>query len=136
MTGTDLELTGRVLTTKGAPLANTLLDFWHCDADGVYDTRGYRLRGHQFTDEQGRFRLTTIVPGRYPGRTRHIHVKVQPAGTDTPASPRQLNLTTQLYFPGEKGNRDDEHFDASLLMAIDADGGRQLARFDFVLDLA
>ena len=135
MTGTELEVTGRVVTRRGKPLADTLLDFWHCDAGGVYDTRGYRLRGHQFTDEQGRFRLTTIVPGLYTGRTRHIHVKVQPAGADLAQAPRQLNLTTQLYFPDEPGNRKDDLFDASLVMAIDAAGEKQLARFDFVLDL-
>ena len=36
--------------------------------------------GHQFTDADGRYRLETVVPGLYPGRTRHIHVKVQAKG--------------------------------------------------------
>src|SRR2546423_5608903 len=39
--------------------------------------RSYRLRGHQYTDEAGRFYLETVMPGEYPGRTLHIHVKVQ-----------------------------------------------------------
>ncbi len=69
------------------PLANALLDFWQCDDAGVYDTRGFKLRGNQFTDAEGRYRLDTIVPGLYPGRTRHIHVKLQPTGADTPANP-------------------------------------------------
>ena len=43
------------------------------------------------------WRLDTIVPAEYPGRARHIHVKVQ--------APRRRLLTTQLYFPGEPGNR-------------------------------
>lgn len=133
--GTELDVTGRVLDKRGKPLANTLLDFWHCDAGGVYDVRGYRLRGHQFTDAEGRFRLATIEPGVYPGRTRHIHVKVQPAGPDVPTTPQALNLTTQLYFPGDPGNAKDGLFDDALLMAIDRDGDRLLARFDFVLDL-
>ncbi|MCA8966693.1 MAG: hypothetical protein H6838_11515 [Planctomycetes bacterium] len=133
--GTELDVTGRVLDKRGRPLANTLLDFWHCDAAGVYDVRGYKLRGHQFTDAEGRFKLATIEPGVYPGRTRHIHVKVQPAGDDTPSTPRQLNLTTQLYFPGDPGNAKDGLFDDALLMAIDRDGARLQARFDFVLDL-
>ncbi len=133
--GTELDLTGRVLDKRGKPLANTLLDFWHCDTAGVYDVRGYRLRGHQFTDAEGRFRLATIEPGVYPGRTRHIHVKVQPAGEDMPAAPQALNLTTQLYFPGDAGNAKDGLFDDALLMAVDRDGARLLARFDFVLDM-
>ena len=40
----------------------------------------------------GRYTLFTVVPGLYPGRTRHIHVKVQ--------APGEPVLTTQLFFPG------------------------------------
>ena len=136
MAGTQLELTGRVLDRRGKPLAHALLDFWQCDTAGNYDTRGFRLRGHQFTDAEGRYRLDTIVPGLYPGRTRHIHVKVQPTGEDTPADPGMLNLTTQVYFPDEPQNTKDEIFDPALVLAVDSAGERQLARFDFVLDLA
>lgn len=135
MAGTVLDLSGRVLDRRGKPLANALLDFWHCDDAGLYDTRGFRLRGHQLTDAQGRYRLDTIVPGLYPGRTRHIHVKLQPAGDDVPQAPSMLNLTTQVYFPGEDRNRQDELFDPSLVLALDRDGDRRIGRFDFVLDL-
>ncbi len=90
------------------PIPHTLLDLWHCDAEGRYDNQGYRLRGHQFADAQGRFVFETIVPALYPGRTRHYHVKVQAPGGDV--------LTTQLLFPGEPGNERDRIFDAALLM--------------------
>jgi protocatechuate 3,4-dioxygenase beta subunit len=123
MKGTDLELTGRVLSRRGRPLANALLDFWHSDADGVYDTRGFRLRGHQFTDAEGNFRLATIVPGLYAGRTRHIHVKVQ--------APGKRILTTQLYFPGDPGNQRDGLYRRELEMKKGKDGE---ASFDFVVD--
>jgi len=84
---------------------------------------GYRLRGHQFTDASGAYRLETIVPGVYPGRTRHIHVKVQ--------APNQPVLTTQLYFPDEPGNADDGIFDPSLVVAMSSERD---ASFQFVLD--
>src|SRR5207244_4653789 len=71
MRGTRLVVSGRVLTTSCRPVARALLDFWQADDAGEYDNRGYRLRGHMFTDEQGNYRLETIVPGLYPGRTRH-----------------------------------------------------------------
>jgi len=58
-------------------VGGALLDFWQADAAGDYDNTGFRLRGHQFSGADGRFRLATVVPGLYPGRTRHIHVKVQ-----------------------------------------------------------
>src|SRR5262249_59582752 len=51
------------------PLAGALLDFWQADDDGSYDNQGFRLRGHQFTDAQGRYLLSTIVPAAYAGRT-------------------------------------------------------------------
>ena len=86
-------VTGYVYSTDCQPVANALLDFWHCDDAGVYDNTGYTLRGHQFTDAEGRYELTTIVPGLYTGRTRHIHVKAQ--------EPDQPVLTSQLYFPDE-----------------------------------
>ena len=90
------------------PVPGALVDLWHADAKGDYDNSGFHWRGHQFADAEGRFRFRTIVPGNYPGRTRHFHVKVQPKGGRV--------LTTQLYFPGEPGNRKDELFRRELLI--------------------
>lgn len=98
-TGTKLVLTGTVLATNCRPVERALLDFWQADDGGNYDNEGYRLRGHQFTDAQGNYQLTTVIPGLYPGRTRHIHVKVQ--------APNGPILTTQLYFPDEPQNERD-----------------------------
>jgi protocatechuate 3,4-dioxygenase beta subunit len=126
--GTPLVVAGSVLTRSCRPVANALLDFWQADGDGEYDNVGYRLRGHQFTGADGTFRLETVVPGLYPGRTRHIHVKVQ--------APSQRILTTQLYFPGESRNASDGIFDASLLMELSGSSSARQARFNFVLDLA
>ncbi len=124
--GTRLTLTGRVLTTAGRPVARALVDFWQADAKGAYDNSGYRFRGHQFTDANGRYALTTVVPGLYPGRTKHIHVKVQPRGGSI--------LTTQLYFPGVARNRSDSIFLSALLVRNWRKvGSRRAARFDFVL---
>jgi protocatechuate 3,4-dioxygenase beta subunit len=124
--GTRLVLAGSVLATDCTPVAGALLDFWHADAQGEYDNEGYRLRGHQFADGRGRYRLETIVPGVYTGRTRHIHVKVQ--------APDRPVLTTQLYFPGEPGNDSDSIFDPSLLVELRR-GKIAAARFDFVLEV-
>jgi protocatechuate 3,4-dioxygenase beta subunit len=126
MPGTRIVVEGSVLTMDCRPVARAVVDVWHADDRGSYDNTGYRLRGHQLTDDAGRYRVETIVPGVYPGRTRHFHVKVQPPGGSV--------LTTQLYFPGEPGNQRDFIFDADLVMAVrDAETGK-LARFDFVLD--
>lgn len=123
--GTLLTVTGRVLSATCQPIAQAKLDFWQADNAGAYDNVGYRLRGHQFTDAEGRFSLQTIVPGLYPGRTRHIHVKVQPANGRI--------LTTQLYFPGEARNASDGIFNTELLMAIQDGANGKTATFDFVV---
>ena len=117
-----LILTGAVLTPDCKPVPNALLDFWHSDEQGGYDNRGFRYRGHQHADAQGRYRLETIVPAEYPGRTRHIHVKVQ--------APRGRILTTQVYFPGDPGNKRDGLYLPELEMKKSKDEGS----FDFVVN--
>ncbi len=125
MQGTKLVLTGYVLTTDCKPVAHALLDFWQANASGNYDNSGYTLRGHQYTDASGRFTLTTIVPGLYPGRTEHIHVKVQ--------APNGPILTTQLYFPGVASNSRDGIFDPKLVMNIQNTSDGMAATFTFVI---
>jgi protocatechuate 3,4-dioxygenase beta subunit len=125
MTGTLLTLTGTVVDTSCQPIARAKLDFWQADNGGNYDNSGFRLRGHQYTDESGRYTLETIVPGLYPGRTRHIHVKAQ--------APNGRILTTQLYFPGESRNASDRIYSPALLMAVEAAASGRNATFTFVL---
>lgn len=125
LAGTTLVISGVVMNTQCQPVANALLDFWHCDSNGVYDNAGYKLRGHQYADANGGYTLETILPGLYPGRTRHIHVRVQ--------APNQPVLTTQLYFPDEPGNATDGIFDEALVMEVDDSADGKRAAFNFVL---
>jgi len=124
ITGTRLVLSGRVLTLACAPVAGATLDFWQADAGGTYDNSGYRLRGHQLTDAAGRYSLETILPGEYPGRTEHIHVKV--------GAPGKAVLTTQLYFPDVARNQQDSIFDPHLLVTMQNTATGKAATFDFV----
>jgi protocatechuate 3,4-dioxygenase beta subunit len=125
--GTQIVVAGTVLSTTCQPIARALIDVWHADDRGGYDNTGFRLRGHQFTDDQGRYRLETIVPGVYVGRTRHFHVKVQP--------PNRSVLTTQLYFPGEAVNARDPIFSPELVMRVTETTTGKAGTFDFVVDL-
>jgi len=120
-------LTGYVLGTDCKPIARALLDFWQADGKGQYDNAGYTARGHQFTDDAGRYHLETVVPGLYPGRTEHIHVKVQP--------PNGSVLTTQLFFPGVACNQTDSIFDPTLLVSMQNATDGKLATFNFVLSI-
>ena len=127
ITGTKLVLSGYVLTADCQPVANAMLDFWQANAQGQYDNSGYTLRGHQFTDAGGHYQLTTIIPGLYPGRTEHIHVKVQAPGGPI--------LTTQMFFPGVQQNDSDSIYDSQLLVSLQDAGDGKAADFNFVISL-
>jgi protocatechuate 3,4-dioxygenase beta subunit len=83
------------------PLVGAGVEIWQANALGVYSDESSErtvgqtyLRGTQITDDQGQVTFSTIVPGWYPGRTMHIHLKVHTSGA-------QGNVvhTGQLFFP-------------------------------------
>jgi protocatechuate 3,4-dioxygenase beta subunit len=127
VSGTNLTVTGQVVDTNCQPIPGAMLDFWQADDNGVYDNEGYKLRGWQRADNNGRYTLETIRPRFYQGRTAHIHVKVQ-------SSENAPVLTTQLFFPGESLNDSDALFDSALLMNVSDGADGQNATFDFVLE--
>ena len=128
MAGTKLIVTGYVYDTNCQPVANAWLDFWQADANGNYDNSGYTLRGHQYTDENGRFQLTTVVPGLYPGRTEHIHFKVQ--------APNGQIMTSQLFFPGVAQNDSDGIYNANLLLSIQETSDGLQGQYNFVVPVS
>jgi protocatechuate 3,4-dioxygenase beta subunit len=123
--GEELTLSGQVLDADGKPLAGALLGFWQADGAGKYDNAGYTLRGHQSAGESGRYLLETVIPGAYPGRTPHIHVKVY-------SPDRSVTLTAQLFFPGLESNLNDSIFREDLVITISGAAGKT-ATYDFVL---
>lgn len=116
--GERLVLSGVVQTRDCKPVANARLDFWQADERGEYDNAGFRYRGQVVADASGRYRLETILPGKYPGRPRHIHVKVQTAAGGGV-------LTTQLYFGDERAR--------ALAPRTESREGALHASFDFVI---
>ncbi len=123
--GTKLVISGTVYGTDCKPVAHALLDFWQADASGAYDNSGYNLRGHQYTDANGHYELTTVVPGLYTGRTEHIHVKVQ--------APNGRLITTQLFFPGVPQNDSDGIYNPALLMVVQQGSNGEQAQYNFVV---
>jgi protocatechuate 3,4-dioxygenase beta subunit len=133
--GARLTLSGQVFGYDLKPIQGAWLDFWQCDGRGIYDVDGHTLRGHQFSDAEGRYRLETVVPVEYTDvltirgqrvdveRTAHIHVKVKTLGQPT--------LTTQLYFPDGPRNAADQIFRPECVLKLGPD--RKTAQFDFVL---
>lgn len=128
MPGVKMILTGYVLNRDCKPVPGAWLDFWQADAAGQYDNQGYTLRGHQTADANGRYTLETVIPGLYPGRTEHIHVKVR--------APNQPIVTTQLYFPeASQSNDRDGIFDQRLLITWLDSPGAKVAYYSFVLPI-
>jgi protocatechuate 3,4-dioxygenase beta subunit len=104
-----LYVTGRVVDTKGKPLDNAELELWQANAFGRYihpadtDASGaldpnFQGYGRLRADADGNYRIKTIKPPPYSGRTPHIHFNVASAGT---------TLTTQMFFEGEPLNERD-----------------------------
>jgi protocatechuate 3,4-dioxygenase beta subunit len=131
MEGTRLVVSGRVLNTRCEPIRYAVIDAWQCDAKGVYDNDGYRMRGKLKTDGKGKYELTTILPPPYkvgPERYRpaHIHLKLSAPGSKI--------LTTQLYFDGDKWNAVDSAYRKSLTIApASGPNGSKKASYDFHL---
>ncbi|RJQ80738.1 dioxygenase [Pseudonocardiaceae bacterium YIM PH 21723] len=97
ITGVYLTVSGTVFTQNCAPVDRALIEAWQCDSKGKYDNVSYTLRGHFYTDANGKFSFKTIVPADYVDqgqfRTPHIHIKVQ--------RPNAQVLTSQLFFPDD-----------------------------------
>jgi hypothetical protein len=123
--GEPITLSGYVFDKNCSPVPGAWLDFWQADGNGNYDNRDHKLRGHQFTDKQGKYLLRTVMPGAYPGRTSHIHVKVaKKAGGEI--------ITSQLYFPGRSQNATDPIFSATMVIKLDkSKDGSNIGYFSF-----
>jgi protocatechuate 3,4-dioxygenase beta subunit len=131
--GVRMDVDIQVVDSACEPLVGAEVDLWGADKDGRYS--GYETfetegedwqRGQQISDEDGRVRFSCIVPGSYPGRSMHLHVKVRADGHD--------ELTTQTYLPDSIGaavlddpsyggaaqttNGDDDYYAEDTLMDI------------------
>ncbi|MDR6093849.1 protocatechuate 3,4-dioxygenase [Stenotrophomonas sp. SORGH_AS_0321] len=111
--GTRIDLRGRVVDTLGLPVAGAWIEMWQANTHGRYAHAtdpnvdapldpAFQGFGRQETDEEGRFRFLTIVPGPYPVgtslRTPHIHFDIRG---------QHDRLVTQIYFSGEPLNDSD-----------------------------
>ncbi len=98
---------GEKLTIQGTvykddcvtPISNAKIEIWHANHQGEYDneTDDFEFRGTVYSNEEGKYDFSTIVPGRYLNgsnyRPSHIHFKV--------TEKDHQDLVTQLYFEGD-----------------------------------
>ncbi len=90
--GRRITLDGLLRDVDCLPIAGAVVEIWHCNDAGDYDNDSpdMRYRGQTATASDGTYRFHTVLPGIYPGRPRHIHLKVWVGGVE--------RLTTQIYF--------------------------------------
>lgn len=115
VTGERVVLEGRVLDGDGKPVNDASVEIWQANAHGKFahpeDTQnkpldpGFSGFTRVATDDAGRFRVTTIKPGRVPGpggvlQAPHLAVIVGMRGL-------LKHLFTRIYFPDEASNADD-----------------------------
>ena len=113
--GERITVTGRIIDGDDKPVNDAMLEIWQANAHGRYthpaDTRdlpldkGFTGWGRVTTDEEGRFRFTTIKPGRVPAadgslQAPHLNVTIFMRGM-------LKQLVTRLYFDGDAANAHD-----------------------------
>jgi hydroxyquinol 1,2-dioxygenase len=117
-------VSGRVLNTKGEPVAGALVETWQADEEGFYDVQkdldGPQNRAHQTTDAEGNYAFWAVKPvaypipddgpvgellragGRGPMRPAHIHFMV--------TAPGYARLITHVFAAGDEFLRNDAVF--------------------------
>lgn len=103
--GERIRIEGRVIDGDGKPVNDALVEIWQADSRGEYGSKQFRGFGRSATDDTGRYRFSTIKPGRVPGpgsklQAPHIGVNVFMRG-------QLKQLVSRIYFPGDSANAED-----------------------------
>jgi protocatechuate 3,4-dioxygenase beta subunit len=136
--GERIVVHGRIVDERSRPIRGALIEIWQANAAGRYRhdvdrhpaplDPNFSGAGRCLTDDDGRYRFTTIKPGAYPWRNHdnawrpaHIHFSVFGRAF-------LQRLVTQMYFPGDPLFPFDPIFNA-----VRDERARELlvARFDY-----
>jgi protocatechuate 3,4-dioxygenase alpha subunit len=147
--GDPIVVTGAVLDGAGAPVTDAMVEIWQADGGGRYRHPADGRVGDLPTDfigfgrvgstGEGRYRLTTAMPGTVPGpdgkaQAPHLNAQVFARGLLD-------HLSTRIYFAGHPANDEDgvlagvpaHRRDTLVARPEGEDGGIPVYRFDIVL---
>ena len=101
--GEPIVVQGLVLDMDDRPLESVIVEVWQACASGRYNhpqdrndrpaDPNFQYWAKMLTGADGAFAFRTIHPGKYPGRTPHIHYRV--------IAPKRPELVTQMYFESQ-----------------------------------
>lgn len=107
-TGQVIIVTGIVQDADCNPVHGAVVEIWQANHVGKYrhelqdngsSDPNFQGWGQAVTNKKGLYRFTTILPGLYGSRARHIHFKVARRGYH--------ELVTQMYFEGDERQKND-----------------------------
>lgn len=124
VSGERIEILGRVLDGEGKTVPDAVLELWQANAHGKYPhpedeqnkpiEAGFSGFGRIATNNEGRFRFTTVKPGQVPAPNRSqssnvVGVPLQAPHINVSVCTRGLlrRLVTRIYFPDEAANATD-----------------------------
>lgn len=109
--GQRIIVSGRLLDGDGRAIPHSLVEIWQANAAGRYrhdrDTWPAPLdpnfdgMGRTLTDDQGRYRFTTVKPGAYPWKNHHNAWRPAHIHFSLFGSAFAQRLVTQMYFPDD-----------------------------------
>ena len=96
--GKRLEVSGVVYDSEGRPAPGVTIHIHQTGDDGEYhedESGAARLSGVLVTDAHGRYRISTIKPGAYPGYGPPAHLHFRLTGPDG------VSYNRDLWFEGD-----------------------------------
>lgn len=134
--GERLVIFGRLVRLEdGAPIGGETIRLYHADTEGEYDSAvpgnesTARLNATLTTDAEGRFLVSTILPGDFGGTpdTRHIHTFVNGA------EPEAYDFLFEQYASAELAGWARTNPQVTLLELYRLDDGRLVAQAELAV---
>ncbi len=109
--GQRIIVAGRVTDEDGRPVPETMIEIWQANAAGRYNHESdqheapldpnFKGEGRVFSDGDGYYRFTSIMPGAYPWRNHHNAWRPNHIHFSLFGPAFATRLITQMYFPGD-----------------------------------